>query len=103
MKILAKAGDDTIDLRSLSNQDLYRLAKEAKDLQDAVWEELDRWDVIRCEVCGADDLSYRSEPFYGWSQPSGHLLCPACTIRFGNDLPNELSVSVVDEIMALLD
>jgi hypothetical protein len=107
MKILAKAGDDTIDLATLSDQELVQLASDAKSLYSDAINEMGRWETVRCEHCYRENVSYRGRPFIGWTTSSGRTLCTVCTMRhqdkYGSNLSGTPTSDPVDEIMALLD
>lgn len=85
------------ELRAYTNDCFAQIAQAQKELTS--------YKVIECTVCQLSDIVYRGEelPFVTWSNPSGHPLCPHCTGRFKHGLPAHLTVSVADEIMALID
>lgn len=105
MKIITSSGE--LNLKDMTEQELVAIAKEAKEIYAAAYEELDRWETVRCYLCERENVAYRDTPFYGWTTSSGYVLCNICSGKYerkhGTKLFCEPSNSPVDEIMALLD
>lgn len=106
MSLISKS-DDYLDLSKLSDNELYQIMREAKNLYEAASAEVNRWGMVRCVVCQKEDIAYRDAPFYGWTTSSGYLLCQSCTLKweckYGGELSGMPIDNPVDEIMAILD
>lgn len=107
MTILATEGNDTLDLKKMSEDELKVILVQADRLKEAVLAELDRWSTVRCHICHRENVAYRDIPFIGWTTSAGFVLCNVCTPRWEMEHNKVLTGSPVDnpvdEIMALLD
>lgn len=77
---------ETIDVRSLSDSELFTLKNTIKhwynDQMGVIDDEINNWQPIYCSVCGEEDLAFRGKPFVTWGLRGGHPLCPRHTRAF---------------------
>lgn len=94
-----------MNLTKMTNEELRVVIDDAYEQIVEANRELQKYEVVRCSICGDSDIAFRGEelPFVTWTKPSGHPLCPNCSIRFKDNPPRQLTTTPVDEIMALLD